>query len=149
MTTLRLSYAELAKRIGRSAEGARMLARRRHWPVTRGNDGKATVLVEEAELVVRPTGRPDEQPPGQPDEATGRDQGQIELHQRLQELEAAAEKHQVELLRVTARAAHAEGEAQALREALADLSVRLDATTTELRELRRPWLLRVIEALRR
>jgi hypothetical protein len=48
--TLRLTYKELAERTGRTPEGARMLARNHHWRIERGNDGKARVAVDEAEL---------------------------------------------------------------------------------------------------
>jgi hypothetical protein len=60
MTTLRLTYRELGERTGRTPEGARMLARNHHWRIERGNDGKARVAVDEAELEVVA------QPPGQP-----------------------------------------------------------------------------------
>ena len=56
MTALRLSYAELAERLGVSSEAARAVARRRGWQRVQGNDGRTTVLVEEAEL--RPCIRP-------------------------------------------------------------------------------------------
>ena len=46
------------ERAGLTPEGARMLARRRHWQVVRGNDRRARVIVEDTELVVRPSGRP-------------------------------------------------------------------------------------------
>jgi hypothetical protein len=47
---VRLTYQELAARLNLSPQAARMRARRRRWPVTRGNDGKARVNVDEAEL---------------------------------------------------------------------------------------------------
>jgi hypothetical protein len=129
MTTLRLTYAELGERIGKSPEGARMLARRRRWQIVRGNDGKAAVLVDEAHLVVQPTGRPTGQPPEQPGAVNGHDQ-------ELQALREALEQRTAELLHMTARAARAEGETVALRDALADLAGRLDRAEAELR---RPW----------
>jgi hypothetical protein len=118
MTTLRLTYEELAERVGRSPEGARMLARRRRWRVEKGNDGKARVVVDEAELVVRPPERPTS-----PDQA----------------LEQA--RLQAEVLRLTERAARAEGEALALRDALADLARRLDRAEERLAM---PWWRRLL-----
>jgi hypothetical protein len=115
MTTLRLTYEELGERIGRSAEGVRMLARRRRWRVEKGNDGKARVLVDEAAMVVRPTG----QPPGQEEAAAGRPSAETEA------LRAA-------VLALTERTARAEGENAVLRERIADLKA-------ELERCRRPW----------
>ena len=52
--------------------------------------------------------------------------------------------HTAELLAAIERAAHAEGEAVALRDALADLAGRLDRADAELRDLRRPWWRRLL-----
>lgn len=129
MTTLRLTYVQLAERAGLTPEGARMLARRRHWQVAKGNDGRAVVVVDEADLVVRPGGRT----PGQPVAMTGLEN---ELRARINDLKDVADQRAAELLTMTARAAGAEGEARALRDALADLAGRLDRAEAELR---RPW----------
>jgi hypothetical protein len=134
VTTLRLTYAELGERIGKSAEGARMLARRRHWQIVEGNDKKKRVLVDEAHLVVRTTGRPG----GQPPEQNGLDQ---EHKEQLQALREAVEQRTTELLVMTKRAGEAEGEAKALRDALADLADRLNRAEAELR---RPWWRRAL-----
>lgn len=134
MTTLRLTYRELAERTGLTPEGARMLARRRHWQVIRGNDRRARVIVDDADLVVRPPG----QPPGQPVAVTGLED---ELRARINDLEDLADQRAAELLAMTARAAHAEGETKALRDALWDLSSRLDRAEAELR---RPWWWRLL-----
>jgi hypothetical protein len=128
MTTLRLTYEELGARVGRSPEGARMLARRRRWRVEKGNDGKARVLVDEADLVVRPTGRP----PG-PDLA--------EIVQ-LSGLQAT-------VLALTERAAKAEGENAALHQLIDEFRAALEreqARGDRLEEaLRRPWWWRWLE----
>jgi hypothetical protein len=71
------------------------------------------------------------------------------LRFRIAELEAAADQRVAELLAMTGRAADAEGEARALRDALADLAGRLDRAEAELAEARRPWLARVLAAVRR
>src|SRR3954452_4252602 len=47
---VRLSYRELAARLGMSPDAARIKARRRGWRVDIGNDGKATVTVQSDEL---------------------------------------------------------------------------------------------------
>ena len=103
MTTLRLTYEELAERLGRSPEGARMLARRQqrqgHWRIDRGNDGKARVVVEEETLVGQPTGRPPGyslkiRPPDHPsDHPTDQAEGELgaELRARVQALEVERE----------------------------------------------------------
>jgi hypothetical protein len=133
MAIVRLTYAQLGERIGMTPEAARMLARRRHWQITKGNDGKAVVVVDDGELVVRPAGRPPERPAGQPADTTGLER---ELRSRIAELQETADQRAAELLAMTARAASAEGEAKALRDALADLAARLDRAEAELRL---PW----------
>ena len=67
-----------------------------------------------------------------------------ELRERVRFLEASAEQAAGLLLKSTDRAAMAEGEARALRDALADLARRLDVATAELTEARRPWWRRLI-----
>lgn len=142
MTILRLTYVQLSERVGMTPEGARMLARRRHWQIVKGNDGKAVVVVDDAELVVRPAGRsggrPDGRSGGQPTDTTGLERV---LRGRIAELEATADQRAAELLAAAVRAAKAEGEAIALRDALADLAGRLDRAEAELR---RPWWRRLL-----
>lgn len=60
MAVLRLSYAQLGARLGRSTDAARVRARRSRWQVVRDNKGRAVVLVEESEL---PPDRPPERSP--------------------------------------------------------------------------------------
>jgi hypothetical protein len=120
MTTLRLTYEELGERIGRSAEGVRMLARRRRWRVEKGNDGKARVVVDEAELVVRPTGRPPEQ-----DQAV------------FTQVNAETEQLRAAVLALTERAGKAEGELAATNRLVEELR-------RELERCRRPWWLKLL-----
>ena len=47
---LHLTYRELAERLGVSADGARALARRQHWPVSRDENGRSLVQVAAAAL---------------------------------------------------------------------------------------------------
>jgi hypothetical protein len=120
MPTLRLTYDELGERIGRSAEAARGLARRRHWQTQKGNDGQVRVILDERELDGwQPRARPD---------ASGHERSRPDGREQLLEALMAARE----------RAASAEGEATALRATVADLSRRLDAATAELAELRQP-----------
>jgi transcriptional regulator with XRE-family HTH domain len=47
---LRLTYRELARRLGLTPDGARFLAKRRMWRIENGNDGRKVIIVAEAEL---------------------------------------------------------------------------------------------------
>lgn len=135
MTTLRLTYEELAERIGRSPEGARMLARRQQrqgrWRIDRGNDGKARVVVEEENLVAQPTGQPPGRPSGRapderaPDHPTVQVDVELvaELRTRVRALEVEREAlieagdHLVDQMgEARERAARVEGELAAVRE---------------------------------
>src|SRR5262245_13943320 len=51
---LLLTYADLAARLGVSADGARSRAKRAGWPVIAGNDGRARVRVLVSDLPERP-----------------------------------------------------------------------------------------------
>ena len=51
---LSLTYAELAARLGVSADGARTRAKRAGWPVLVGNDGRARVRVLVSDIPERP-----------------------------------------------------------------------------------------------
>ena len=142
MSALRLSYAELGARLGRSADAVRDLARRKGWQRVTGNDGRVVVLVDESELPAdRPPERPGERPPEQPDMDRLRDALEAEmrlsagLRERVARLEGEAVGH-------GARVAD-------LHNALADLAGRLDKATAELTEARRPLLEWLIAALRR
>src|ERR687886_625117 len=51
VSSLTLTYAELAVRLGRSEAGAKSLAKRKRWRRSVGNDGLARVTIDESELV--------------------------------------------------------------------------------------------------
>jgi hypothetical protein len=131
-----LTYQELGDRLGINAEAARAIARRRRWPTMRGNDGRARISVEEAELaaesvrtpattftldgpvIVRPDGHPDVRadvhPDGHLDART--DAGLIaELRERLTAVEVERDRLAGELAEARERAIRAEAEAQAAR----------------------------------
>lgn len=161
MATIRATYEELGERLHKSPNAVRLLARRRHWHVEEGNDGKARVVVEEAELPTPKRGRPHGRPHGQnandhPNDRSNpaleaelreraeraeqelattrqeRDAARAEVH-TLRDILSQVEKRSADQLgEEHARAARAEGENVVLREALADLSGRLDRAT-------RPW----------
>jgi hypothetical protein len=142
MASLRLTYTELGERLGLSPEAARQRAKRRQregrWSITIGNeDGKARVLLEEADLA-------DEVPVRAP-KRTADDRGNVppdnselvvELRAERDKAREEAETLRHELRKAGERAAGAEGEARALREALADLSARLDRAEAVLAQ---PW----------
>jgi hypothetical protein len=139
MTTVRLSYEELGRQIGRSAEGARALARRQRWRIERDNAGKAWVILDDGDLTGWRT-------PGDRPVTAGHERSALEedrlLHELLErqralldELRAVRDGHdrlQAELLRAIERAAGAESEARTLREVLDELKA-------QLAEARKPW----------
>ncbi|MBR0840875.1 hypothetical protein JQ607_11810 [Bradyrhizobium liaoningense] len=57
MSVALLTYADLGARLDISREAARSLARRRGWPRSRSDDGKALVSVDFSELRYRPRPR--------------------------------------------------------------------------------------------
>jgi hypothetical protein len=50
MSSLTLTYAELAVRLGRSEAGAKSLAKRKRWKRTVGNDGLTRITIDESEV---------------------------------------------------------------------------------------------------
>jgi hypothetical protein len=149
---LRLTYRELARRLGLTPDGARFLAKRRMWPIENGNDGRKVIIVAETELaaeVERTAGdqgmnggsSPDDRgmngASGQVDDVLAElrerlDHEVVELRQRVDELnkKLGAAQAQVADLRVE------------LATALGEVAAR-DAVQAELRAqvawLRRPW----------
>ena len=122
-----LTYAALAARLDCSPEAARSLAKRLRLPRQRGNDGRALVAVDLAELTHTPA--PGRSPAGhQPVTATLK--AKIEaLQDQLAKLEAVAGGHRAdfererdrgdrllaELLKATADLMAANGELAAMR----------------------------------
>jgi len=139
MTTLHLTYRELAARTGRTLEGARMLARNHRWHVDRGNDRKARVTVDESELEVvgQPSGRPGGQPSGDQAVEPVVNLLVVELRDERDRARAETDTLRRELREADKRAAGAEGEVRALRDALADLSDRLGRAEAQLAEDRK------------
>jgi hypothetical protein len=157
--TRTFTVPEAARILGRTPDAIRGLVRRGTLNASRGNDGRPRVILPAGDATIATVARPsfsDMRETVATVVTPGRDDILNDLRERLAKAEAKAVDLQSELDRLMEqraqtreRAAKAEGEAVALREALADLATRLDATSAELRELRRPWLLRVLEAIRR
>jgi hypothetical protein len=150
MPTLRLTYDELGERIGRSAEAAPGLARRRRWRLEKGNDSRTRVILDEHELDGwQPRARPDasgheRSRPSVPARDPDANHVLRALTEQLQAARAEQERLAQELLQAVERAALAEGRratvgetADALRAALADLRRRLDHAEQE--RVTTPW----------
>jgi hypothetical protein len=123
MGLVRLTYEELGERLGMSPHAARMRARRRRWPVAKGNDGKARVSVDEAELTAAGERVHERAPERSPERAE---------HEAVQ-----LSGLQATVLALTERAARAEGENAALRELVDELKA-------QLAEVRKPWWQRLL-----
>ena len=162
MAELRLTYEELAARLNLRPEAARQRAKRRQregrWRIVLANDGRAIVHLDEADLAAelarrRADDRPkrsEERPPERPAD----DRGELvaELRARVRGLEATLERERrafyeagdalaAENADLRERVGRAEGEAAALRDALADLAGRLDRAEARLA---RPWWRRLL-----
>ena len=138
-----------ARRLGKSADAIRSAIRRGKLSAQKGNDGDWLVFLPPVTPVVD-DGRQQELDSLHAELEQARRQSADrqatvdELRERIRYLEASAEHAVDQMLKVTNRAARAEGEASALRDALADLSRRLDVATAELADARRPWWRRLI-----
>jgi hypothetical protein len=144
--TVRLSYRELAARLGMSADAARIKARRRGWRVDRGNDGKATVTIQADELAELLPRAKEERAPSEP-RANGERPDLLEtpsselfvlvagLREELHEAMAAV--NELAILAATEKATAAE-----LRLALEHERQVGAEQRAELKELRRPWWVR-------
>lgn len=121
MNLISLTYAELAERLGISADGARMKVKRAKWTKMRGNDGAVRVLVPDHELST-----PEPVMPAFPDQAA----------EQARTLEA-------HIATLTEQLAKAESRADAEREKVADLTAQLLRLATDMMTLQqaqaRPW----------
>lgn len=118
MESVTLTYEELAERLGIAVDSARIKARRRKWPVSPGNDGRARVTVPLEAL----------------ESAHGERSGDVRgaLEERIALLSE-------QLLEARVAHAKAEGEAAAQRELVAELKAMLAELRQELAEARKPW----------
>jgi len=110
VTTVALSYGELAARLGIIVTSARRLVHRRRWTKTKGNDGLAVVQVPVEFLDGRPSDSPNGSEHDSPDASPG--DGVAELLARLTAAHA-------ELIEMARRLGAAEGEVERLRGDLA------------------------------
>jgi hypothetical protein len=149
-----MSYAELARALGVSVDGARRRVQRGRWARQAGNDGRARVLVPEGvELERRPDSAPDDTPNVAPDNPVhaqiARLEGQLAgMREALAETRARASLAETLLAAAESRAAAADGRAveeaaktaQAIR-AFESLAERLEAIAEaqKAKTLRRWW----------
>jgi hypothetical protein len=155
-----LTVAEAARSTGLNAERLRSLARRGSIECRRGNAGIEVHIIDGRPVELRsPTDRP--RPSGRPrDRPTETDRTEEisalkvalavaeerarHMQERLDREQGRADKAEAEAATLRDRAASAKGEATALRDALIDLSQRLDTATAALVELQKPWWQRLL-----
>ena len=133
---LQLTYEQLGERLGLAAHAARMRARRRRWPVTPGNDGRARVTVDESDLAAevnataeREAGREDERAPLVVADLRER---LAAVERECNELRAEVVESKVERVRLEERLAAAGRVEVELRAALVDVRSRLDRAELRL-----------------
>jgi hypothetical protein len=163
-TELWLTVAEAARSTGLNAERLRSLARRGSIECRRGNAGLEVHIIDGRPVELRsptdrprPSGRPLGRPTNQPIETDRAEEISAlkialavaeerarHLQERLDREQGRADKAEAEAATLRDRAASAMGETTALRDALADLSRRLDTATAALVELRKPWWQRLL-----
>jgi hypothetical protein len=147
-----LSYPELAERLGISADGARVRAKRAGGPVQTGNDGRAKVRVPVADLPEHGPNKPEQEPNSVADirrlfaERTA--ELKAELHEARQQAEqwrTATEQARVDAERERgmreAEVAGERGKLTLVREQLEREIARADRLEAELR---RPWWRRLL-----
>jgi hypothetical protein len=141
-----VSVVEAARRLGRSVDGVRGLIRRGRLAARRGNSGQ--LLVE-----LPPSAA--EAATGDSEAADGDDEALALLREQLEEARDHLEHWRTEAEAARVAAARAEAEMRArdvlieqARETLAHERIRGDRLATELAQARRPWVARVVAALR-
>jgi hypothetical protein len=150
---LRLTYRELARRLGLTPDGARFLTRRRMWPIENGNDGRKVIIVTEAELAAeteRTAGDRGMNGGSSPD-----DRGMVGANGQADKvpLDELRERLDHEVVELRQQVGELHGKLDAAQAQVADLRVQLatvqgevaakDAVQTELRAQlawhRQPW----------
>ncbi len=150
MVELRLTYEELAQQLKIKPVALRQRAKRRRrqgrWRIVHGDDGRAIVHLEEAQLADEPRGRSAE-----PKRPAGNRVGPLaKLRARVSALEAERATLVEQLGATRERMERVEGEltelrkaqereAATLRDALSHFANCLDLATTEPREFRQLW----------
>jgi hypothetical protein len=125
MTTLALTYDEIAQRLGITTASARRLVQRKRWPKSKGNDHRAVIQVP-AEFFER---RQDNRQDSPSDTANDNPSDSPTVTELLTRLAAA----QVELVETSARLGQAEGAVATLRETLQCERARADEALQGLR----------------
>jgi hypothetical protein len=117
VTTLALSYDELAKRLGITIASSRRLVHRRRWMKARGNNGRALVQIPVEFLDSRPDDSRSDSPNGHHRDShqDSPDDSPNGISEVLARLTAA----QAELVEMARRLGAAEGEVERLRDHLA------------------------------
>ena len=137
-----LTLAEAGKRLGRHPEALRALVRRHRLPARRDNLGRLLLRLADlpADLSAPERGRPAH--PAEPEYAQPAQVNAIELLEALADERVARARAEGELAAEARRSAD-------LASSLAVERSRADRLEAELRELRRPLLLRILDGLRR
>ena len=133
-----LTYVDLADRLKCSPEAARSLAKRLRLPRSRGNDGKARVSVDIAELNHKPM--PSRSPAGHRPDTTALKAQITELEDQIVKLEAVAAGHRADFERERDRVCQLMTEMLRATAALVtakEKAARLDGELAALRS--RPW----------
>jgi hypothetical protein len=147
--TIRLTYKELAERLGITPDPARLKARGR-WRVDKGNDGRSWVTVPLAELAPRAhpghSGEDSTTLARATPEATPEPSGEwASVVQGLQDDLAAARE---DLALARERAAVAEARAALIEAERERDHARITHLEATVDDLRRPWLARLWRAIR-
>src|SRR3954469_21855335 len=140
-----LTLAEAGKRLGRHPEALRALVRGHRLPARRDNLGR--LLLRLADLSAPEHARPAH--PAEPEHAHPAQPDPAELREGLAEERVTRARLEGELVARDALLAAKDSLAGELREALARAEARADRLEAALAEARRPWLLRLLDGLRR
>jgi len=143
MTTVAMSYDDLAERLGISVPSARRLVQRRRWSKSLGNGGKAVVQVPDDFLSQRDTSENDDTMTGATtDVATAAPT--VVPHDVTTDMLARLMTVQTEIAEMAQRLGSAEGELRAVREERDHLRQMLDRYGHLIEQQTRPWWRRVV-----
>jgi hypothetical protein len=141
-----LTITDAAHRLGWHPRKVESRARRERWPRRAANQGRAGEYLIPAALLAGPAETTP--PPAGHDAANGAAADAATAAGLAGLVEMVAELR-AELSSALTRAAHAEGELAAELRRAADLAAQVADLRRELTEARRPWLAKVLEAVRR
>jgi hypothetical protein len=146
---LLLSYADLGRRLGVSPDGARSRARRTGWPVIRDNRGRCRVRVHAVELADQPRAENDHQPEPTADATALLSELRRSHAEQIANLTVRLDRAEQTGQDWRAAAERDRARAELLEAINGRLDRRVDDLERALEEARRPWLVRVLAALRR